>query len=74
MTIPEFEEGDQLTIRGTEYEVDIVDKLPDKDEIIQYGLTTDEDHAVRLEPAGDSFVFVEYNEVDPDDIEIGETA
>jgi len=66
-----FYDGDILTVRGHQYEVDSVDVMPQQDRVIQYRLSpVDNDSPpCTLEPAGEGFVAKMFFEVDPTVIE-----
>jgi hypothetical protein len=66
-----FYEGDVITVRGNEYEIEQVDITPQGD-VLQYRLDARrEDLAGTLKPERDGEnVIVEYHSVDPDDITV----
>jgi hypothetical protein len=65
-----FYEGDLITIRGNEYEVEQVDILPDGG-VLQYRLDARRDDlAATLKVNDDGYVIAEYYNVDGDDITV----
>ena len=75
MTLPEYDEGDRLRIRGHEYVVDHIDPLAhDRDRVLQYRLeAVDEDAPpATLKTAYDAgkFSLMAHFEVAPDDVDV----
>lgn len=76
MSLPEYEKGDRLRIRGHEYEVESVDVIPERDaedRILQYrleGVDGEPSGILNPEQGGPCFVVQEFHEVDPGDVEV----
>jgi hypothetical protein len=76
MTLPEYDEGDRLRIRGHEYVVDNVDFIPERDaedRILQYrldGVDGQPSGILKPEESGPCFVVQEFREVAPDDVDV----